>query len=333
MPHTAEQEHDLAHQAVLALNKAMTCAYADALTGFQERMLATTPVVLALFDGAGGRMILHRPGLPAEHAPTVPPAYQCLKALAHSTVAVYEILTHHSEAGPGLREAAHHHLHLNRNALKHLPNSGLKDADIEAAGALLTLNQTLLEEVLSSTGAAPDGLHDYAQQCVPSVIALTDRAAALQVGHWMAVLDGWRAALGTSWNDTLAAVNTLYVTRQKNILFTVLAQYLGEEAIGERLMLFETPEFTTTPDQMLDLLARVVSDRGIGCTFFGHSRVMDVEILGDAARQAIVEETKRRGMAPALPPAAPFDNREWPWSTDPHNGTGPSTLRTAVGHD
>lgn len=58
--------------------------------------------------------------------------------------------------------------------------------------------------------------------------------------------------------------NTLYVTRQNNILFSVLAQFFGKEAMNTRLFLFETPEFVTTPEQMLNVLIRTVSDRSVG---------------------------------------------------------------------
>ena len=60
--------------------------------------------------------------------------------------------------------------------------------------------------------------------------------------------------LGDDWARTYAVSNSLYVTRQNNILFTVLAQFMGREAIGDRLLLIETPEFTTTPETLLEVL-------------------------------------------------------------------------------
>jgi hypothetical protein len=47
------------------------------------------------------------------------------------------------------------------------------------------------------------------------------------------------------------------VTRQNNILFSVLAQFMRQEAINDRLFLIETTTFTTTPDDMLELLTRI----------------------------------------------------------------------------
>ncbi len=58
-----------------------------------------------------------------------------------------------------------------------------------------------------------------------------------QVGHWMGVLEGWKKMLGQDWDKTYAASNTIYVARQNNVLFSVLAQFFGPEAMNDRLML------------------------------------------------------------------------------------------------
>src|SRR5206468_11604976 len=115
-------------------------------------------------------------------------------------------------------------------------------------------------------------------------------SAPAQVGHWMTVVEAWKKMLGSDWQNTYAVSNTLYVTRQNNILFTVLAQFMGLEAIGDRLLLIETPEFTTTPEKLLEVLTRIVSDRGIGMVFFKDYFLMDAELLGGGGRQAIEQE-------------------------------------------
>ena len=38
--------------------------------------------------------------------------------------------------------------------------------------------------------------------------------------------------LGSDWDKTYAASNTIYVARQNNVLFSVLAQFFGPEAIN-----------------------------------------------------------------------------------------------------
>ena len=59
------------------------------------------------------------------------------------------------------------------------------------------------------------------------------------------------------------ASNTIYVARQNNVLFSVLAQFFGPDAINDRLMLIETISFTTTPDDMLESMTRIIA-RSLG---------------------------------------------------------------------
>ncbi len=111
------------------------------------------------------------------------------------------------------------------------------------------------------------------------------------MAHWIGVLTDWKKMIGADWNKTYAASNTIYVTRQNNILYSVLAQFFGPEAINSRLMLIETVSFTTTPEHMLELLTRIVADRSVGALFFGNYYLMDYELMGGNARAAIVAES------------------------------------------
>ena len=83
---------------------------------------------------------------------------------------------------------------------------------------------------------------------------------------------------------------------------------MGTETMGDRLLLVETPEFETTPEKMLDVLGRIVADRGLGMVFFRDYFLMDVELLGGGGRAAIEREMAKRGMKPLLPTpgAVPF---------------------------
>ena len=66
--------------------------YGDAAKTFTKNILAQHPVILALFSGAGGRMILYRPGEAPLEAPSVPIAYQLMKSVAHSTMALAQVV-------------------------------------------------------------------------------------------------------------------------------------------------------------------------------------------------------------------------------------------------
>src|ERR1700678_4636786 len=128
----------------------------------------------------------------------------------------------------------------------------------------------------------------------------------------MDVLAGWKQMLGADWDKTYAASNTIYVARQNNVLFSVPAQFFPPEAINDRLVLIETISFTTTPDDMLEALTRIISDRSVGAAFFGDYHLMDYELMGGDARQAIVAEDTKRETNGTLPPQVPFGSHQWP---------------------
>ncbi len=127
-----------------------------------------------------------------------------------------------------------------------------------------------------------------------------------------------------------AVNNTMYVTRQNNILYSVLVQFMGTETMGDRLLLVETAEFETTPEKLLDVLGRIVADRSLGMVFFRDFFAMDVELLGGGGRAAIEREMANRGKEALLPTLAPFRSNDWPWKTDPAKGTGPAQLEDAI---
>jgi hypothetical protein len=91
--HTASRPAETATKNVLALNSSMFELYGDAAKVFEKNILSKHPVILGLFSGAGGRFILYRPGQPPLDAPSVPIAYQLLKSVGHSTMALAEVET------------------------------------------------------------------------------------------------------------------------------------------------------------------------------------------------------------------------------------------------
>ena len=130
--------------------------------------------------------------------------------------------------------------------------------------------------------------------------------------------------MASDWEKTYAASNTIYVARQNNVLFSVLAQFFGPDAINSRLILIETISFTTTPEDMLTSMVRIISDRSVGSLFFNQYHLMDYELMGGDARKTIVSEMERRGKKPFLPPAVPFGSKQWPALITP--GPGATSL-------
>src|SRR6202022_2807058 len=116
-------------------------------------------------------------------------------------------------------------------------------------------------------GVSMDALQEFSKKQRPLLKKNIAWAAQTQVAHWMGVIGDWKAMLGPDGDKTYAAGTHIYAPPQNNSLFSALPQYMGPEAINDRLFLTETTSFTTTPEDMLDLLTRIVADRSVGATF------------------------------------------------------------------
>ena len=318
---------ETATKNVVALNTAMFGLYDAAGRVFQKNILAQHPVILGLFSGTGGRFILYGPGMAPLEAPSVPIVYQLMKSVGHSVMALSEVVmpyldnpANQSWRGPLLAYRSQM-----QTALDALDATDMQ-ADWRATNRTLLQNNIAFMDACAESGAITlADLQGFARKQAPLLKGNIAWAAETQVNHWMGVIAGWKKLLGADWDKTYAASNTIYVARQNNVLFSVLAQFFGPDAINSRLMLIETISFTTTPEDMLEALTRVIADRSVGAMFFGNYYLMDYELMGGNARDAIVSEAQKRGMAPFLPPLAPFGSHEWPWKITP--GPGPGTLR------
>jgi hypothetical protein len=317
---------ETAKQNVLALNTAMFSLYDASAKVFKNNILSQHPVILALFSGAGGRLILYRPGMAALEAPSVPGVYQLLKSVGHSTMVLPVT------AGPHIDKPSDQSWRAPMAAFRarlQAAVDGLSETEIradwrESTREILANNIVFIDECFSSGVISFADVKRFTEKQGPQLKAIIEWAAQTQVGHWMGVLADWKKQIGSDWEKTYGASNTIYVARQNNILFSVLAQFFGPEAINYRLLLIETVSFTTTPADMLESLTRIIGDRTVGALFFGNSSVMDYELMGGNAREAIVSEARKRGMTPFLPPLVPFGSKQWPTLITP--GPGPGSL-------
>ena len=323
---TSGSAADVATKDVLALNTAMFDLYGDAGKIFQKNILSKHPVILALFSGAGGRMILYRPGMAPTEAPQVPMVYQLLKSVGHSTMALAEVV------GPYVDNADDKSWRGSMAAYRvrmQAALDGLDQTPMEAGWrdnnrAILQNNIAFMDECLAKGVIPFASLEAFGKKQAPFLAKNVAWAAQTQVAHWMGVLADWKSQLGADWDRTYAASNTIYVARQNNVLFSVLAQFFGPDAINDRLLLIETISFTTTPADMLESLTRIIADRSVGSLFFGNYHLMDYELMGGDARVAIAAETGKRGMTTFLPPVVPFGSRQWPTLVTP--GPGPASI-------
>jgi hypothetical protein len=311
---------------ILALNAAMFDLYANAAQIFKKNILAEHPIILGLFSGAGGRFILYRPGQPPLEAPSVPIVYQLLKSVSHSVMALSEVVMPYLDSpnDSTWRGALAAYRSRMQSALDGLEAAPMRDDWKPVSREILENNIAFIDGVLKANMILPEALLAFAQKQRPLLKENIAWAAQTQVEHWMDVIGGWKQVLGGDWNKTYAASNTIYVARQNNILFSVLAQFFPPEAINDRLMLIETISFATTPDDMLDSLTRIITDRSVGAAFFGDYHLMDYELMGGDARRAVIDEDKKRDIPVNLPPQVPFGSHQWPMLIMP--GPGPKTL-------
>ena len=319
----------VAEQSVAKLDQAMQDVYGSTLAFSKRNFRDQFPIIVALFSGQGGQMILYQPGKPRLVADRVPIVYELAKSVSHSPMAVYEIVVPYLNdptADTSWRGPVRTFRTQNQTALDNVEALDLTKDDKAAIAGILKRNLAFMDHCLVKGTYTFNELEAFARSHKADLAKTTWIAGNAQVSHWMKVLDEWKKLLGKNWDKTYAVTNTLYVTRQNNILFTVLAQHMGKEAINERLFLIETPEFTTTPEKLLDVITRIVADRSLGKVFFDDYYLMDVELLSDPARKAIEAEVAKRGMKLQMPDLSPFHSNGWPWRTDPKEGAGPASL-------
>jgi hypothetical protein len=323
----------VAEHAVLALNTSMMGLYDESLETFKQNMRDQVPIIVALFSGQGGQMILYPPGKAPEVAAPVPIVYQLAKSVGHSTMAIYEIVSPYlsdPRANQMWRAPLEMYRTQNQSALDVLDALDITDEDREILHTILQRNVAFMDQCLAKGSYTYEDVEEFIRGTTPLSVKTIGIASAAQVGHWMSVVEGWRNKLGEDWERLYAVNNSMYVTRQNNILYSVLVQFMGTETMGDRLLLVETAEFETTPEKLLDVLGRIVADRSLGMVFFRDFFAMDVELLGGGGRAAIEREMAKRGKEALLPSLAPFRSHEWPWKTDPTKGTGPAQLEEAI---
>ncbi|UZE50109.1 hypothetical protein [Rhodopseudomonas sp. P2A-2r] len=317
---------EIATANTLALNTGMFELYGNAAKIFQKNILSQHPVILGMFSGAGGRFTLFRPNQPPLEAPQVPVVYQLLKSAGHSAMALAEVV------GPYLDNPADTSWRAPMLAYRSRMQAAIETLDATPMQAewrgtvrsILTANLAFMDDCIAKNTVSYAALEAFSRKQAPDLAKVVSWAAQTQVAHWMEVLAGWKAMLGADWDKTYAASNTIYVARQNNVLFSVLAQFFPPEAINDRLLLIETIAFTTTQTDMLESLTRIIADRSVGALFFGNYHLMDYELMGGDARLAIIAETAKRGIKTNLPPAVPFGSHQWPALIT--EGPGPASL-------
>jgi hypothetical protein len=319
----------MAFNDIYALNEGMFPIYDKSLALFKQNFKQHHSLIMALFSAKGGRFILYRPGHEPLEAESPPAVYALAKSVGHAAMATYDLVAPYcanSAADLSWRSEMEAYRTRTKTAMDSLDAADLRHEDRELMRDTLRQILAFMDKCLANNSFSYADIESYARGIKPDLANLITLASSTQVGHWYKVLDQWKELLGKDWADTYALSNSIYVARQNNILFSVLVQFMGAQAINDRLLLLETTDFTTTPDDMLTCFMRIISDRALGQVFYNNYRLMDYELLGGGARRAIEAEAAKRGVKAILPPLVPFNSTAWPWKTDPATGSGPTLL-------
>ena len=308
----------IAANNVSSLDQKMQSIYASNLKSvFKKNLLNNYPVILALFSEGGGKFYLYVP-MQKEPiiAPPVPQIYVLAKSVGHSAMATYQLLipyVNDANTNSSWRAPVKIFLTANKSALKSVNQLNVSAAQKTAFKNVLQRNIKFMSQCLKNNNFNLNDIRAFATSQGVDLKKLIGYATEAQVNHWVSVIAKWKKKLGNQWKDTYAVSNTLYVTRRKNILFTILAQFMGKNAINDHLLLFGTTSFTAQPDVILEELTRIVSDRAIGKIFFGDKMQMDVELLGEGARKVLKQDQSKLPHPLLLPPQSPLDTHKYPW--------------------
>ena len=179
-------------------------------------MKARNPIILALFSGTGGRLILYRPGRAPVEAPQVPQSYQLLKSVGHSTMAVSQIVLPYVDnpRDTSWKASMQNYRIQMQAALDSVPNVPLQEGWKPNNHAILANNLAFMDEALAKGVISYDSLQAWAKKQAPLLALNVKWAAELQVGHWMGAMAEWKKAIGPDWDKTYAAATTIYVARQ-----------------------------------------------------------------------------------------------------------------------
>ena len=186
---------------------------------------------------------------------------------------------------------------------------------------ILAADIAFIDDCLKKGVISFAALQEFAQQQGPKLKHIIAWAAQTQVAHWMNVVAGGRRSWAPTGTKTYAASNTIYVARQNNMLFSVLAQFFGPEAINSRLVLIETISFTTTPEDMLEF-ADPHRRRPGGRRAVLRQRAVN-GLRADGRGRARGDHRRRRQARDEAVPAAAGAVRLQPVADPGHAGPGP----------
>jgi hypothetical protein len=247
-----------------------------------------SPVILAMFNGDGGKYVLRQEGRVQAVEP-VPATYQKVKSVSHTLLAIFAIVSpyfENSETGQWRSDASAFNQSMTE-ALATLDQDEMPAEVEEDCRLILEGGIAFLDKILKKGTCTANEYSTYAKSLLPLVNKNIMLAGKLQVDHFVKVVRRWRTEMGEEeWSRLYTVVNSAWAMRRENVHFQILAQMMGRDAVNTRLIMAETVN-DVTEDDLLTLLGRIVNDRSLSILVFDETYRMDVELMGEAANAAL----------------------------------------------
>lgn len=279
-------------QSVESLAPAMFTTLALQQKVYQEKMLATHPVIVALFSPSGGQFVLYRPGQSPLTAPALPQAadYELATMIEHTAMAIYALAIdgqNNPTANPSWQSQMQSYQIKIKAADHDIDHLNVSDEEKALFHKILETTHDFIALNLKQNTLSQQSTKAYAQALKPYFVELSTIVISAEVGHWMQVTAKWKQVLGSSWNNTYGVVLYIPTRPKNNILLGILAHYMGNDAVGKRLFYFTAPTYTPTAEEAIFLLAKAAPDNALAKNVFGEYYLSYSQILGQIARAEI----------------------------------------------
>jgi hypothetical protein len=312
---------------ILELNTTAFDNYRPARAKFETELLKTTPIIVS---NELGPMTLYRPGKAPLMAPPPPLEFQLTHSIAHTILTVYLISSPYlntSQINKTWVPKFQQFQKQIKDAMSSVDNLKLKDDDRLAYLSLLTKVNSYLSLCLKRQYIAMTDFNSFMLQSRVDLAKLIKIGDTYLLVPYMQIVSQWKKILGSDWDKTYAIVTAGYQFRQNSMMFSILAEFMGKNAINHRLFLFgTTSDDSPKYSELIDNLSRILIDRQIGQAALGDYYLMDSGLIYDAGMKVISENLKQYNLPNILPDFEPFNSTDWPWRHNPNSGSGPATI-------
>lgn len=272
--------------ALVALNDTFRATYRETRAW---RLARLDPVIVVQFDD----LHLVRAGQTRTETFT-PPIYHQFKAVAHIPLALYAKLA--PLPGRPFDKATLDWLTMYLKQVQAAGASldgraGWTPEQLRLHKKIVADSIAFIEKIGGAEQVADEELTAYTRAMRPLVLASADAAAKAQLDGLHALVGKWRAELGPRWTHVDVVVLGPKQPRPGNVQYEYFRRAMGAGAEGRRLWYAEG---IFDKQGGLNLLGTILVDRGASLAFFDNPKLLERDLLADAARRHLDRLFPRR---------------------------------------